>query len=231
MNIKHWQEDTKESKKQQVSEAVVDLGFRVNCSCLPLDHNWMLQQMLHSALPWLHEEPQLAVHDIHGAESGNGWIRPSKGDTLLYLSQRTSLYIRTPIQRVTDVQKLENSEHVIAGEKLILGRVKTRTLTAHPTLLVRYCPSLSDNEEILLDKLAAWLKKKDIHAPRILCGKQHQIYTPKTQLKTYSILVDGLQTDASLWLQEHGIGDRQLMGCGIFIPHKGIDAVQQATQK
>ena len=29
-------------------------------------------------------------------------------------------------------------------------------------------------------------------------------------------------------LQQHGLGPHRAMGCGIFIPHKGIDAVKQA---
>lgn len=226
----HWQEDNEEPKKQKVSSSVVDLGFRVNCPCLPLDHSWLLKQALQPVLPWLHEEPQLAIHDIHGAESGSGWIRPSEKNARLYLSQRTPLYIRTPVARIADVQKLENSEHAIAGEKLVLGKSRIRRLVAHPTLFVRYCPGFSDDEDELLDYMMDWLKSKDIHAPRILCGKKHQIYTPKNQLKTCSILVDGLQADDSLWLQEHGIGDQQLLGCGIFIPHKGIDAVYRSKQ-
>ena len=34
-----------------------------------------------------------------------------------------------------------------------------------------------------------------------------------------------LSTEESLKLQEHGLGEGRHMGFGIFIPHKGIDAV------
>jgi CRISPR-associated protein Cas6 len=34
----------------------------------------------------------------------------------------------------------------------------------------------------------------------------------------YSLLVDGLNPDESLRLQEHGIGGRRRLGCGVFIP-------------
>jgi hypothetical protein len=36
-----------------------------------------------------------------------------------------------------------------------------------------------------------------------------------------------LSTDESIRLQQQGLGPRRLMGCGIFIPHKGIDAVSK----
>ena len=40
-------------------------------------------------LPWMVDEPQAGIHLIHGAESGNGWIRPQEPDALLILSRRT----------------------------------------------------------------------------------------------------------------------------------------------
>ena len=32
--------------------------------------------------------------------------------------------------------------------------------------------------------------------------------------------------EESVRIQQEGIGDMRTMGCGIFIPHKGIDAVR-----
>jgi hypothetical protein len=43
-------------------------------------------------------------------------------------------------------------------------------------------------------------------------------------------MVSDLDVAQSLMLQEQGMGDRQLMGIGIFIPHKGIDAVNKKQQ-
>jgi CRISPR/Cas system CSM-associated protein Csm4 (group 5 of RAMP superfamily) len=36
-----------------------------------------------------------------------------------------------------------------------------------------------------------------------------------------------LKPEESLRLQQQGLGPHRLMGCGIFIPHKGIDAVHK----
>ncbi|MBV5275414.1 MAG: type I-MYXAN CRISPR-associated protein Cas6/Cmx6, partial [Lamprocystis purpurea] len=44
-------------------------------------------------------------------------------------------------------------------------------------------------------------------------------------ITTRSLLLAGLKPDESLRLQQQGLGLHRLMGCGIFIPHKGIDAV------
>ncbi|MGU9978272.1 MAG: type I-MYXAN CRISPR-associated protein Cas6/Cmx6 [Candidatus Oxydemutatoraceae bacterium WSBS_2016_MAG_OTU14] len=226
----HWQEDTEENKKQHVSTKVADLGFRVNCPCLPMDHKWILKKAIKQTLPWIDEDSCFAIHDIHGAESGNGWIRPDDSNALLHLSQRTSLYIRTPLDRVAEVQELSGTQYNLDGYPLALEKSKLRQLFAHPTLFVRYYLSANNNETDLLRDIVRWLKEHRIEVPRIMPGKQHQVYTPTGTLTAHSFMVDGLQGNDSLWLQEHGIGNQQLLGCGIFIPHKGIDAVHQLQQ-
>jgi CRISPR/Cas system CSM-associated protein Csm4 (group 5 of RAMP superfamily) len=40
-------------------------------------------------------------------------------------------------------------------------------------------------------------------------------------------MLASLTPDESLRLQQHGLGPHRTMGCGIFIPHKGIDAVKK----
>lgn len=39
----------------------------------------------------------------------------------------------------------------------------------------------------------------------------------------YATIVQGLTADESIRLQEEGLGGRQLMGCGLFLPEKGRD--------
>jgi hypothetical protein len=35
-------------------------------------------------------------------------------------------------------------------------------------------------------------------------------------------MLAGLRLEQSLALQRHGLGDERKLGCGLFIPHKGI---------
>jgi hypothetical protein len=44
-------------------------------------------------------------------------------------------------------------------------------------------------------------------------------------------MIADLDTAASVMLQEKGIGPHRHLGCGIFIPHKGIKAVGEAEDK
>ncbi len=51
---------------------------------------------------------------------------------------------------------------------------------------------------------------------------------PGGPIQTRSIMIADLRAEESVRLQQEGIGPMRHMGCGIFIPHKGIDAVKKA---
>jgi hypothetical protein len=55
-------------------------------------------------------------------------------------------------------------------------------------------------------------------------------HTPEGPILTRKLMVSDLDVHQTLMLQKQGIGDRQLMGLGIFIPHKGIDAVNKKQE-
>ena len=66
-----WQEE--ENREQyQVPEEVVDLHFDIRCRELPVDHIHDLARALEEALPWLTEETEMGIHEIHLAGSQNG---------------------------------------------------------------------------------------------------------------------------------------------------------------
>ena len=47
----------------------------------------------------------------------------------------------------------------------------------------------------------------------------------KNAVYTRSLMIADLSKEESLRLQEEGVGEKKLYGCGIFLPHKSIDAV------
>lgn len=223
-----WQEESKEKKAVSISSRVSDLCFKITCRSLPVDHNWALREALGKELSWLLDEPLVAIHAIHGAASGNGWMRPDNHDDLIYLSLRTRLRIRLPNDRIKAAKHLENRHLDIAGHTLTIGASSTSPLTHHKNLFVRYLPDSADNEDSFLAGVMSMLRQKGIYPPRIMAGKKHIIRTPAGNLNTRSIMVDGLDPSSSLLLQEEGIGRQRCLGCGIFLPHKSIDAVYSA---
>ena len=67
-----WQEDDKKDDIS-TSDKVVDLHYKIDCKQIPTCHAWELSQALYQAMPWIKDELEVGVHQIHGATSGKGW--------------------------------------------------------------------------------------------------------------------------------------------------------------
>jgi len=65
----------------------------------------------------------------------------------------------------------------------------------------------------------------------MVSGLAHVLRMPEQNLYTRSLMIDDLEIEESIYLQQHGLGKGRKVGCGLFIPHKGIDAVGQAQEK
>lgn len=224
----YWDEDDGASKAYVVPEDIVDLAFAISCRSLPLDHAHALSSALGAVLPWLDSEADAGVHLIHGAESGNGWYRPDDPEDVLYLSRRTRMTLRLPKARVEDARALSGAELDIAGHRLGVGAAAVRPLNPLPTLFARYVaadPARSE-EEFLAD-CAALLRAMDIPVRKMLCGRSHPLRAPDGPVFTRSLMVADLEPEQSVRLQQRGLGPRRTMGCGLFIPHKGVAPVRR----
>lgn len=227
-----WQEDNTETPFQ-VPDDIIDVLFSVVCKRLPVDHAYALSVALQQAAPWITEDDSgVGVHTIHVAGSQNGWERPDHGTNQhLILSKRTKLTIRVPKQRRDALLgDLEGATLDVAGCPLTIRSGKTRRLSTETTLFARYVAAVPDDTETgLLDRAAQALKEQDISIRKALCGKMTLLTTPEGMLRTRSLMLSGLAPAESVRLQQQGLGPRRRMGCGIFIPHKGIEAVGKAT--
>ena len=103
----YWQEDENKGETYQVPDDVQDLLFKIECKSLPLDHGFALSQQVIQHIPWIQDEPQAAIHQIHVAESANGWMRPEDPETeVLNVSRRTKMTLRLPSNRLDDINTL-----------------------------------------------------------------------------------------------------------------------------
>ncbi len=225
-----WQED---NKKDDVStpEKVVDLHFKINCKQIPTRHAWELSQALYQALPWIKDEAEVGIHQIHGAASGNGWERPPDGE-LIHLSKRTRMYLRIPASRIDDANKLVGKTLDVAGYKVIVGNMASKKIDPFSTLFARYIVvSAGMSEDDFLCWVVDELKARDIHVRKLLCGMGHEITANGEVIETRSLMIADLDVATSVALQEVGIGPHRHLGCGIFLAHKGIKAVGETEDK
>lgn len=222
-----WQEET-DAAPVKVDDEVVDVAFAVKCACLPVDHSYALAQAVVEKFPWLPHEPVAGVHSIHVAASSNGWLRPTEPEALLHLSRRTRLLIRVPRHRLEDVRQLQGQALDIAGHRMQVGDSSVRHLSTLTTVFARQLATEGNlqAEDEVLNWVAGELIKLGIEAKKMMCGAAHEIATPDGPLHVRSLMIASLEAEESLRLQKAGIGPHRYLGCGLFIPHKGIDDVR-----
>ena len=218
-------EETGDKKNVSVSDDIVDAVFKISCPTLPVDHAYALYSAVLNRLPWIEEEG-VGLHTIHVAASGNGWMRPEDPNELLHPSRRTRFAIRVPKKRIDDVGALSGASLDIKGNVLDIHDMEVRELHASETLFARYIVATDDDdEEQFLQEMFEQLKSLDIHARKMMCGRQSRIETPQGSIKTRSMMLADLELEDSVKLQQRGLGPLRHMGCGLLIPHRGIKAV------
>ena len=219
----HWQEE--DTPPPPVAPDVVDVRYRIRCRALPVDHARDLRSALLSVWPWLTDEPLAGIHTIHGAESGNGWIRPDDPATYLPLSRRTRLALRLPYHRLEDARELSGTTLQVGPDPMTIEDSRLHPLQAQGTAFARYVAIEAEDEEEFLGLCAEQLREIGIGAPRMMAGRTHLVTASGAALRCRSLMLDGLDPGQSLDLQRQGLGPKRLLGCGLFLPHKSIASV------
>ncbi len=221
-----WEEEQEGSELPEQSEKVVDLAFTFTSRMLPVDHLYALYRALAAELPDL-VESGIGIHEIHLAGSQNGWERPDPAlGQHLIPSRRARMHLRVPRPRAGAIaQRLSGARLDLDGYSLTLGKAREKPLFSHPTLYARHMrmgEGEAEDENRFLRRIAAELKERRIHVKKALCGKTTEIATPDGPLVTRSLMLADLSPTDSLRLQEEGVGGHRHLGCGLFLPMKGI---------
>jgi len=223
-----WQEDEDKSLPYTAPDDVLDLCFATQCKELPIDHAWALSNAITEQLPWLLEEKYAGIHQIHVAESGNGWIRPEDAEhETLRPSHRTRLVLRIPKVRLKDADVLVGKTLSIQGYPLTIKKPRKKPLVNSSVIFARYVLSNQDEtENQFLERMA-----KEYHAitgnpiKKMLCGKSYVLRTADGEFMTRHLMLADQSNDDSIALQKYGLGAARLMGCGLFLAHKGIKSL------
>ena len=226
----YWHEESDPNEIYQVPDDVFDIAFKLTGSQLAVDH---AQSLAHAVCANLAEDTrsQIGIHQVRVAESGNGWKRPGSGDEFLHLSRRTKLVLRVNQEVYEDVLQLTGCELEMDGRRLKVGVGTVKKLTTITTLFSHgiVCDDAQSETEFLAD-MAAALRQMEIKVKKMICGMTRSIRSDSGSVFTRALMVANLTPEESVLLQQRGIGAGRLVGCGLFIPHRGIDAVFNAQQ-
>jgi len=202
---------------------LIDLVFPVKGDRVPLDHGYTLYAALTRLVPQLHEHPKVAIHPIRGQAAGEG---------NLILNDRSRLTFRIPAERIPEFLSLAGQRLDLDGQPLhigvpqVLALKPTANLAAHMVTIKGFM-----EPEGFLEAARRQLDALDISREAIVGIPQAEEGRPdegepirrvlRIKDKTivgFAVQVSGLTAEESLSLQEHGIGGRRHMGCGVFVP-------------
>ena len=223
-----WEEEDDKTLPFTAPDAIFDVMFSMSCRSIPVDHAWDLSEVIQQHLPWLKDYEGAGIHQIHVAESNNGWIRPDQEQSLLYPSKRTKLSLRIPAEKYPEVQKLVGKTLDIQGHQIHLGKCKKKPLGNSGVIFSRYV-LLKDNqtETEFLTAIANEIQEKtQTKIKKMLCGKSHKIKTPDAMLNTIHLMIADLDDETSIKIQQYGLGAGRELGLGLFLPHKSIKTLK-----
>ena len=218
-----WQEN-EEKKPIADNSDMAELLFSVDCRELPYDHAYELSSEILNLVPEIKKDKRNAIQTLHGPMSGNGWVRPDSEN--IPLSKRAKLIMRINRNQLDDIKNIEGKEITLFGNTLKIGRSKVKSFLVVKDLFCRFVMSDQKlSEDDFLNKIQNELSGLNINIRKALCGRSMVINFGEKTLYTRSLMIADLSKEESLKLQEEGVGDKKLYGCGIFLPHKSIDAV------
>lgn len=194
---------------------MIDLAFGLRGSVVAPDYADALCVELQRCLPWLSDTAVAGVHPLTGVSPGEG---------KLYLSGRSRLILRLPVEREAEARSLSGREFNL-GEAIKVDQAVARKLMPSPVLYSSFVACGPVAEFDFLRACGAEIEGLGFASSHLICGKARHATTAAGEHFGFSLMVHGLNVRDSLLLQRVGLGGQRLRGCGIFVQHKSVVAV------
>ena len=199
----------------------IDLVFSLTGQSLPLDNGYIVYSALSRICPAIHQLENISIHPIAGIPE------PSKQ---LRLTQRSNLQIRLPVDLIPCIyESLAGQTFSIGQNQFQLGIPEHNPLHPFPDLYSRLVIIRPFQEpQRFLDAAKRQLERLNIQGTITLSTRangQPQCRQLTIENKTgifpvrgFGVQVTDLNTEDSITLQKYGIGGKQKMMCGVFVP-------------
>jgi CRISPR-associated protein Cas6 len=194
---------------------MTDVAFGLCGASVPAEHAEALAQAVGAWLPWLARDRRCGIHPLRTAGA--------EADDLL-LARRTRLLLRVPVARVPDALALAGCTLAVESVRLVVGEARVRPLQAWPTLHAQQVVSDAADAASFEARAGALLSAQGVRCG-VLAGRAAQRRTRDGNLAGFALLLHGLAEADSLAVQCAGMGPARHLGCGLFVPHKGVAAV------
>ena len=191
---------------------VIDMRFQVSGHLIPVDHGAYLHAALSRVIPLYHEENDIILRRITGRYAGLGLLDIT--------SPHSCFTLRLPYGK-------RSMFRTLVGRRFTLDKANVRVSTFHVFPLEPADPLYSDlvttrgahDEARFRKELTRQLSELGAN-PKIEIQKRKVYRIHGYRLVGYSVLLSGLNDEASLAVQANGVGGRNRMGAGFFEPFR-----------
>ena len=194
---------------------VVDVLFPLQGHAVARDHAQALRQAVVQLWPWLEHEPLAAIHPLK--------LVPGT-EALGLLSRRARLALRVQADRMDELAAASGLQLEVQGQRLLLGEPQLRDLRPHSAMYAYRVAADGPDEAAFMARVGRELDRLGIAAARV-CGKHQRLQLQDGPLDAFSLLLHEMTLQDALQLQQQGLGEHRLFGCGVFVPHKSAAAV------
>jgi CRISPR-associated protein Cas6 len=192
---------------------IVDLYFHISGKQVRVDHSYALYAAISHLLEtdaedkWLHNAENIGLVPIRGHYAGKG---------VLHLSPHARFGLRLPAHLISKALRLAGKKMTINDDTLRVGVSMTSALIPAPVLYAHIVTTKNGEDETRFDvEVLRQLKALEIKG-KLTRGQRRIITIKQKKVVGYSLLVSELTAEESIRLQEHGLGGRRKMGCGVF---------------
>ncbi|MBD1897923.1 type I-MYXAN CRISPR-associated protein Cas6/Cmx6 [Coleofasciculus sp. FACHB-129] len=201
----------------------IDLVFSLTGQNLPLDNGYIVYSALSRICPAIHQLENLSIHPIAGIPESSKQLR---------LTQRSKLQIRLPIDLIPFIYEfLAGQTFSIGQNQFHLGIPEYNPLHPFPDLYSRLVIIRRFQEpQSFLEAAKRQLESLNIQGTITLATRangqpQCRQLTIENQNGTFVVRGFGVQAtdlnpEDSITLQKYGIGGKQKMMCGVFVPSR-----------
>ena len=199
----------------------LDLVFPLKGKLLPIDNGYLIYSALSRLCPNIHKSNNIAIHPIAG--------KPNRYKQLK-LTQRSQIKIRIPLEQIPHIyQFLVEQTFKIGESQFHIGIPEYKALTPASSLysrlvIIRPHRKPQNFIEAAQRQLKALgvigrinlLQKSDgqLQCRQLTMRKKEGTFP----LIGYGVEVSDLSEADSIKLQQHGIGGKRNMMCGVFVP-------------
>ena len=187
----------------------VELKFPFTGKTLPTDQGYAMYGAISRVVPEVHAADWFALETLPGTARGDGTTQ---------LDEQSKLRMRLPQEHVPLLLKLAGKQLNLNGQAIRLGAPNINLLQPSSALYARIVTIKGFTEpETFTDAVCRKLNELSIRG-EIVVGPRRILKVGTHTIVGFGLALHELSDDASIQLQEQGLGGRRKMGGGFFNP-------------